>query len=364
VCSRVALALLLLAAGCVTQEAPVLSVKPGWGGCRSLEAPLPGDGIQVPGPSVSVPPGATDYRSCGVIPVPRDLDVITLERSLARGAEVVDVYLVPYELPGCSDGRRRSDDCACIRENLNPALSEPALLATFQNGLTSWSTPKLHSPDDAPRDVALRLLQGHTLLVDVTYQNEKDRSNPLEQALCLNLRQTHDQYALPVSTLFDEVRGFLKLGQEEVTRYCRFPEDLNVVSMAGFFSVFGYEGNHIEVQAWRLDAAGMQIGDDLLYENPDAVVPRWLSTDASLGDISWTAPQLVRGFKLRADFRDERSRDTHVFGGKERLGAHLVFYPPPNRPLDPRCYCYFEGESPDPRERLGSGETLPCPDKP
>jgi hypothetical protein len=351
------------ASGCLQQDLPVLEVRPGWGGCGILDVPGRFTGVQLQSANVVVKPKGLE-RVCSLRKLNEGLCVNHLQRTLASGVVAVDVYLLPQapqlggsRLSGDQDGESAGagevlydGDCDTVARALNPQ-QQPQLLTTFQGDSTHWYTPVANA--SGGQQVTFQLNKNAVLLIDATYRND-DPDHPLEQATCLNLEGeslsvTTPECQLPVSSLFDDVPV---LGND-VVRECTFPETLNVLSIAGFFSEFGLQdtgSSSVELEMWPWD--GTLAGPDPIYDRtPDANVAHW---------TRYGRPRMLHGIKIHGSISDPGNFVPML--KPSRLGTQLIYYSNSDAPLNARCFCHFEGK---PRDiRLSSGEDLPCPPEP
>ncbi len=320
--------LLCSVAACASGDSATCD-DPGIGCDVELDPPEIGHQIIV-GPH-PVPDG-TEVLRCFWTKVPEELDVTEIEVKYNSGSHHLDIFTVDYQMPDgdfdCSKPEEWGAWPSEIERGLDPESAMPTILVGFQNDTVSWKLPE---------GVSYRVPAGQQLMIQSHFANVASQDTATARLYdIINFHAAAAPTAHAAETLFDEDFDiFLPAHQEtSVTRFCEFPEEVNLIALFGHFHSRGVSHN-----VWTWDPATQTTGE-MIYESLD-----WDDPPFYVAGDHWAQPLATTGIKMTATWNNFEDRDI-VWGNfveqNEHFETYAFFYP--YLGLNWGCVCHREGE--------------------
>jgi hypothetical protein len=274
----------------------------------------------------------TEALRCYWRRVDQDINVSSVEVAYNHGSHHLDVFQVDYQMPESDEA---GFDCSKPEEwgnwpsqvgvgQFSPTNGFPRMLVGFQNERVSWRLPE---------GVAYEVKAGTQLFIQSHFVNAATQDTPTSRLLnFINFEAMSGEISASAETLFDEDME-LELpphATTTVTRYCEFPQQIQII---GMFAHFHSRGINFEISTY--DPATQEVGEKPFYSNQSWSEPPWRTTD------DWNGAVRTHGIKMDATYtnpKDEVIRWGSFVEVNEHMETYAMFFP--RLDLDPAVVCH------------------------
>jgi hypothetical protein len=299
----------------------------------TLQAPLHGLQFKV-GP-YPVPAG-TEVLRCYWRKVTEDIAISQIEVAYNKGSHHIDIYAATgYDVPDGDFDCSRPEEWGGWGSQMGKGNFDGTrplrLFVGFQNDAINWALPD---------GTAYKLKKGQQLLIQSHFANGVTQKTPTARLLdYINFHSTDASKVInEAETLFDEDTE-LNLpphAATTVTRYCVWPQEVNLIGMFGHFHS---RGQHFRV--WQFDPdTGTQ--GDMIYENDVWDSPPWMTVN------DWGGAIKTKAIKMTSDYFNDTDNTIvwgYYVGVNEHFETYSMYYPALQ--VDAECICNREGEAPE-----------------